>query len=214
MGPLKPSLCETAFSLAIGLGSNGLHTIHHPREALSLTSVLAESFARASGFCLLEACLVFSTLLQNSKGPEWLGASWRSPKLLWGESDPLQACRGLAELALQDGVAQPLPSQTSGHLPPGFRHEHLAGLCLGKQCPCEVASLSLYCGAGEHRPPISTTCATFLPPLCFTGCLAMSVSPEGSFAILRMPCVSSAKTLGVSPSEGMKGDSGTSSPHY
>lgn len=73
MGPLKPSLCETAFSLAIGLGSNGLHTIHHPREALSLTSVLAESFSRASGFCLLEACLVFFPPSAKFKGARVAG---------------------------------------------------------------------------------------------------------------------------------------------
>lgn len=53
----------------------GLHIIHQPRDLPSLTSVLAEPFTKASGFCPLEACLVlFPLLLQNSKGPEWLGA--------------------------------------------------------------------------------------------------------------------------------------------
>lgn len=74
-GLLSPAFVKWLSILAIGLGSNGLHTIHHHREALSCTSVLAEPFAKASGIYLLEACLVlFSPLLQNSKGPEWLGA--------------------------------------------------------------------------------------------------------------------------------------------
>lgn len=73
MGALKPSLCEMAFSLAIGLGSNRLHTIHHPREALRLTSVLAEPFARASGFCLLEACLVFPPFCKIQRGQSGWG---------------------------------------------------------------------------------------------------------------------------------------------
>jgi hypothetical protein len=60
--------------------------IYHPREAWSRTSVLAEPFAKASGFCLLEPCLALSPppFQQISKGPEWLGAQWRSPKLLQG----------------------------------------------------------------------------------------------------------------------------------
>lgn len=111
--------------------------IYHPREAWSRTSVLAEPFAKASGFCLLEPCLALSPppFSKFQRGQSGWGHSGGHQSCCRGESDPLQACRGLAELALQDMVPQPPPSQPSGHLPPGFRHEHLAGLLLGETVP-------------------------------------------------------------------------------
>lgn len=61
--------------------------IYHPREAWSRTSVLAEPFAKASGFCLLEPCLALS--------PPPLSANFKGARVAGGTVEVTKAAAGV-----------------------------------------------------------------------------------------------------------------------